>query len=494
MKRTLFFIVLLMLGAIVAAQNIKEEKVETSFLEYPRIPVKGMDFNTMNIEFAHATFEIDELKVLKGTNLCKPKGGSLKDVQAIENYYYQVRYQLPAGLIRIADPAGKVLYTSYTNEADPTWDEFGKQECYFMESILKSVWEKQKDEYETNLQAQVSQDLYARAQSFVNKAVSFAYTPETIEVYYVKADKTHDYSAIEQAMNEAVKAYALLKNNYEDANGRAGLEKALATWEKELAQADVENKKAKINKKVATHLHENAALANAYLQKYEEALNHIKVALDLNANFTTNKTVYREALQQRFYDQRKYYDMNRDVAVVIKEEQPQVVNRGTAAYGELKADYQAKEMEEMKGQMMAVKKAHEEGVAAGSINPYQEKITHTTTQGYMLILPSVSTMAYSLEDMKAGMQKLDEFPAEVCELTQLNQLILKNSNIKTIPPEIKNLVNLKRLDLSKNQLTALPDELGQLKELNTLLLKGNAIPQSEIDKIQKALPKCKIKL
>lgn len=494
MKRTLFITAWLLLTVMGSAQNIKEEKVETAFLEYPRIPVKGMDFNTMNIDFAHSAFEIDELKMLKGTNLCKPKGGSIKDIQAIENYYYQVRYNLPPGLIRITDHAGEVLYTTYTNEAGPTWEEFGKQECYFLESILKSVWEKQKEEYEQMLQEQVSQDLYGRAQTFVNKSVSFSYTPETIEVYYVKKDKAFDYGAIEQAMHEAVKAYALLKNNYDDTNGRAGLETAIATWEKELAQADVENKKARIDKKVATHLHENAALAYAYLKNYDEALKHIKLALDLNANFTTNKTGYREGLQQRFYDQRKYYEMNKEVAVMIKEQQPKVVNRGTEAYGELKADYKAKEAEEMKEQMMAIKKTHAEEVAAGAINPYEEKITHTSTQGYLLILPSVSTMAYSLDDMKAGMKKLDEFPMEVCELTQLNQLILKNNNIKTIPPEIKNLVNLKRLDLSKNELTTLPDELGQLKELKTLLLKGNAIPQGEIDKIQKALPKCKIKL
>ena len=144
--------------------------------------------------------------------------------------------------------------------------------------------------------------------------------------------------------------------------------------------------------------------------------------------------------------------------------------------------------------MAEAKKEYEAGVASGEINPYRDKMIKSAAQGYMLVLPSAGGLGVaSLADMKETMKKLEEFPIEVCELEELNQLVLKNNKIAVVPPEIKNLQNLKILNLANNQLEHLPSEMGELKSLKSLNIKGNQIPQSEIDNLQAKLPKLKIK-
>ncbi len=157
-----------------------------------------------------------------------------------------------------------------------------------------------------------------------------------------------------------------------------------------------------------------------------------------------------------------------------------VENRGMEAYDAFKSDYSAYTSKQQMNEYAAAKDAHDKAVESGELNKYEGMVTHTATQGYMLMYMSFN--------------KLGEFPVEVCELTQLNQIYFKNQNIGSIPSEIGQLTQLKKLDISKNNIKSIPDEIANCKELKTLVIKGNPLPQSEIDKLSKLLPDCKIKL
>ena len=72
-------------------------------------------------------------------------------------------------------------------------------------------------------------------------------------------------------------------------------------------------------------------------------------------------------------------------------------------------------------------------------------------------------------------------PEEVCALTNLSYLSLKDQRIRTLPHSIGNLCSLRDLDLSYNLLTTLPSEIGNLGSLRMLLLGHNRLtdlPQS----------------
>ncbi len=496
MKKTILTISFFGLTLFAFGQGIKELKTESSYLVYPKIPIEKIDIEKAKIEFAHGPVVVSDNKsVHKETNLCKAKGAKLKDAQAIDNYYYKIEYTSPDAFVRIKNEADEVVYMEKTSNKVSDYDYFGKNECYFLEAILESAYKKMKDSNDSMIVANEESAMYKKAQDFVKESLSFYYQDENIEVYYIKDSKEYQYPELEKAANTAVEGYTSLKNNYSAQEGKDKLLSAVQVWEKTVEEKDLNDKKARINRRIAGRLYHNIAIAYAYCQDFEKALVSINAGLAMYPGTSNNFTVLCESLRSRLYDQKKYFDMNKDAEVKISNgsESIQVVNLGNNAFDDFKNDYSAFNRNEMSDKIAEAKKIQEEAVASGQVNKYQDKVLHSATQGYMLALPS-SMGATSLAEIQEAMKKLDEFPIEACDLVQLNQLILKNNRIKVVPADIKKLVNLKRLDLSKNELTQLPAELGELKELKTLLLKGNPLNSGEVEKIQKLLPDCDIKL
>ncbi|MBS2096636.1 leucine-rich repeat domain-containing protein [Carboxylicivirga linearis] len=479
MKRTALLLLVGFISFTTFSQKIEDITVETSYLTYPRIPVKDINWSGITAEVAHNSISLGDKKVLKGTNLCKAKGASIKDAKAIENFYYNINYKTPAAILRVNDASGKVLFSKYTSNGDDSQVLFGKDECYFIEQILVDIWKKQEEGFTQDLATDEYKAVTTEAQNFIDQAVMFHYVPEQVEVFSPKTNKDHNYDSLLEVAQQAAKGYELLNNDYENAEGKALLEKSIAAWEKELEETNLNDRKSRINKKVAGTLRANMALAYAYLQKYDDAIVQSRKALNIYAGTTNNRTMKWEALNDRCREQNTYYLMNKDAEVDLSEHKVVVENKGMDAFDTFKSDYNTYASNQQGNELMAAKEAHDKAVDSGELNKYEGMITQSATQGYML--------------MYMSFQKLGEFPVEVCDLTQLNYIYFKGQDIETIPTEIKKLQNLKKLDLSKNKITAIPDELGELKELKSLILKGNPLPQSELDKVAKLLPDCKVK-
>ncbi len=112
-----------------------------------------------------------------------------------------------------------------------------------------------------------------------------------------------------------------------------------------------------------------------------------------------------------------------------------------------------------------------------------------------------------------GCLNIDKLPDGIKNLSKLKELYLVMNNIKYLTSDINKLNNLKVLDLSNNTslnldnlnneyieilnlnecyLSSPPKSLYKMKNLKTLGLEGNTIDKSEIEELQKKLPKCKI--
>ena len=70
--------------------------------------------------------------------------------------------------------------------------------------------------------------------------------------------------------------------------------------------------------------------------------------------------------------------------------------------------------------------------------------------------------------MNLGDNELTSVPAEIGQLTSLEELSLSDNQLTSVPAEIGQLTSLTELYLSGNQLTSVPAEIGQLTALEEL--------------------------
>jgi Leucine-rich repeat (LRR) protein len=72
-------------------------------------------------------------------------------------------------------------------------------------------------------------------------------------------------------------------------------------------------------------------------------------------------------------------------------------------------------------------------------------------------------------------QKITEFPKEIFQFPNLQELDLSRNRIKELPDSIGNLKNLQVLNLSRNQLEVLPSSIGKLINLRKLTVNQNSL-------------------
>ncbi|MDB4534583.1 leucine-rich repeat domain-containing protein, partial [Vicingaceae bacterium] len=223
--------------------------------------------------------------------------------------------------------------------------------------------------------------------------------------------------------------------------------------------------------------------------EYDKAEKVIAKAIVFDKNTTSPATERREGLLATIKDLKIGYELNESATIDLNKVQVKAVNKPLSDFPQFEADFKIHGDAEKAADLNKDKEEFESGVADGSINPYQQ-----------YVIPVVTGSSLTLPDLKAKMMgqpagnKLNEFPKEVLDL-DIAVLVLRGNNINSIPANITKLKELKKLDLSNNQLTSLPvGVFAELKDLKKLILKGNSIPQEQVDKIQLLLPNCNIKM
>lgn len=107
-------------------------------------------------------------------------------------------------------------------------------------------------------------------------------------------------------------------------------------------------------------------------------------------------------------------------------------------------------------------------------------------------VPAQISQLTKLNELSFKNNDLTEVPKEVLNITTIISLDLSNNQISTLPPEISQLINLQLLDLSNNKLTTIPSPIQSLIQLRTLKLTGNDLSLTDKETIKKLLPATKI--
>ena len=496
--------------------DIDRKSVRIQHVEFPRVSVEGLDFSSVRVEVAFGEVSLGD-PVLKTTkSYCVPDGSkSLKDVIELPTYYYEIPYRMPSGVMVIRDGNGELLHAAKIDGFD-SYERFGHNKCrYWVQKNLEDDFtERALSDLREKAGQGVRESFQNRTAALIDDALFFNVVEEKVPVYTFK-DKVRDYTDLNNAASLARTGYDAIRKSGAEA-GRNDLQQAISIWEQALVESNVNDKTARINRKVTVKLQESIGAAWITLGDPARAVTHLQKA-SRASSMTTSRSdgTGTSDLLQRATERKARVGLNdalRNDPVRLDAVMRETNGfRGKVPVTVLYSHELARLRDEYRGfvgrtiieTMADANTEHEAAVASGEESRYERMVGQTAVQGYFLFL-----MPYP--------EKLDAFPHEVCELTHLNRLRIPNHNFGDLPEEIGNLTELevldlsgnqirelptsirgleklKKLDLSGNRIESLPEEIGQLKNLKVLQLKGNPLAPGEVQRLKKLLPRCKIK-
>jgi tetratricopeptide (TPR) repeat protein len=475
MRKFILLLILTPLASGVFAQKDKSDKVETKFLQLPMYDLSEVDPSLLSVTFASGDVEFGTEKIKDTKATCIPSGGGLKDAVEVTTYYYELPYKKPAAYIIARDPSGKIVFADEISSGGESSVDFGYQECkYWVAENMKKDWKKNQESFKESSRKSILDNIEQSAKKRAATNIYPSFYAEKLEVYTAKG-KSYNYDELDKAQEMAVKAYEKINKQGPNAESFEKLDAAIAIWKNEIKELDNDDRKARISKNVGKGIYENLAYAYKYTYKFNKSVEAFEKVIELFGNFNNNRTMMIESEIAASFKRLKAAEMNSSIlgnmtrleaiASVAGESEVKLKNLGPAQVLTLAEEYKNYESELRNAEYQAEKDAYEEGVASGEINPYEEYVTETATQGKMLIMnPFLGP-------------NMEELPKEICCIEDLRQLTITGKDISSVPSDISQLTTLTSLNLSNNKIASLPDEIGTLTNLKTLNLSGNPLTE-----------------
>jgi Leucine-rich repeat (LRR) protein len=107
-------------------------------------------------------------------------------------------------------------------------------------------------------------------------------------------------------------------------------------------------------------------------------------------------------------------------------------------------------------------------------------------------LPDSISGLQNLQVLNLSKNDLETLPAAIGKLSNLRKLVVNQNSLTALPPAIGDLQNLRVLDLWSNDISFWPEQLGNLKKLRYMDLRVILIDGETQKKIQEMLPATKI--
>ena len=241
---------------------LPRKPVATERIFEPGIISSKIDMQGMTRTEGGATVTI-EIQYFEGS---APEDGQqeIKDKEGNVSYKYyrtmkyrqpvRVTLQLPDGSIAIDEIlTSSEDFTTYTSDK------------YTSKSALNKAWN------QTSVNNRLSQRSVEAGciaiNSILNDRFCFSKKTRPMTIYHAKTKKKVDYTDLNNAALDMKMAMEKYIDRPEEA--AEGIRACVAVWERVLTEADFENKKARINRKMAGLLYLNLINANIWLEDYD---------------------------------------------------------------------------------------------------------------------------------------------------------------------------------------------------------------------------------
>lgn len=224
--------------------------------------------NPVNVKFKLTGTEMGSETIREKKEKVKQKqsDGTTKTIE-VTKYYYSVQFKHVIG-VTVTGHDGNVIYDEYLPSTE-AYQEFNSP-VKDSRSQLESYWRSAKHDLYERSDKKITDNNMAKAQAALDSKYGYTKIKRSTYIYTGKGKK-HGYDDLARAYDSF---YGVTSKIVDDQDGaKAGLETALKEWETAIQSADVENKKARINAKVASAIWLNIAEASIWMNDFGKATN-----------------------------------------------------------------------------------------------------------------------------------------------------------------------------------------------------------------------------
>lgn len=179
-------------------------------------------------------------------------------------YWYEVSYRHPMNL-KVSLPNGKVV-------EDRTFEELTRYKVFKTSKKKGSVPHIDQVGLKLSFQDRVVEENMLFIKSYINDEYGYSREKRSTIIYRVDSRK-EDYAAMQKAYEYAVNGYSNLI--YDQEKSKSNLLEAVSIWQREVAQCDPNDRRARVNSKVGISLHFNLFEALLWLEEYDQAEEHL---------------------------------------------------------------------------------------------------------------------------------------------------------------------------------------------------------------------------
>ena len=236
---------------------------------YCRIDGLNQDPNGVQIEVHLFGFENDDPVVKKKEYTQVDSKTKAKKTIIKSHWEFNYRHSMS---LRAVHPNGTIIF-------DEVPSSIADYKLYASADETRSHPSTNANTFVENLQPKIVETNMGVINWMLNDKLGTTEQKRDVQIIFVK-NKKGEYDDLENAMFDAKEGYNMLTSRPDEA--KAKIASAIEAWEGALEEGDMDDKKARINKKVLPDLYKNLLLACALTEEFTRAEDHFNATLRLD--------------------------------------------------------------------------------------------------------------------------------------------------------------------------------------------------------------------
>ena len=236
---------------------------------YCRIEGLNQDPNGVQIEVHLFGFENDDPVVKKKEYTQVDSKTKAKKTIIKSHWEFNYRHSMS---LRAVHPNGTIIF-------DEVPSSIADYKLYASADETRSHPSTNANTFVENLQPKIVETNMGIINWMLNDKLGTTEQNRDVQIIFVK-NKKGEFDDLENAMFDAKEGYNMLTSRPDEA--KAKITSAIEAWESALEEGDINDKKARINKKVIPDLYKNLLLACALTEEFTKAEDHYNATLRLD--------------------------------------------------------------------------------------------------------------------------------------------------------------------------------------------------------------------